>query len=153
MKQFFLFLAPRFPWIWRFVTSVPLLRRWANRYSINLAGNCTPPRPHPFSLWGKSEALGSPGTYVADFTADDYTTWTGLVDRTNTGRHLPPAPLSYTNPLPNPDEFVTLFRRGPTMVQCPKSTALFGFFAQWFTAGFLRTDSIDTRKNTSNHEM
>jgi hypothetical protein len=39
------------------------------------------------------------------------------------------------------------------MVPCPKSTALFGFFAQWFADGFLRTDPSDSRRNTSNHEI
>jgi prostaglandin-endoperoxide synthase 2 len=30
---------------------------------------------------------------------------------------------------------------------------LFPFFAQWFTDSFLRTDPVDRRKNTSNHEI
>ena len=39
------------------------------------------------------------------------------------------------------------------MTPCPKSSALFAFFAQWFTDSFLRTDPNDLRKNTSNHEI
>jgi len=143
MKDFFLFLAPRFPWLWWIVSKVPPLRWHVNRLFIDIATNCTEPRPHPFSLWGPLQSD----------TSADYVSWTGLVDRTFTGRHLPPAPKTYVESLPPPEQIAKLFVRGPSMVPCPKSSALFGFFAQWFTDSFLRTDPQDFRKNTSNHEI
>ncbi|MCI0466684.1 MAG: cytochrome P450 [Beijerinckiaceae bacterium] len=81
--------------------------------------------------------------------------WTGLADRSYTGLHLGPAPKTYTDYLCTVEEskVVGLFKRGDAMVPCPKSSALFGFFVQWFTDSFLRTDSVDSRKNTSNHEI
>jgi prostaglandin-endoperoxide synthase 2 len=83
----------------------------------------------------------------------DYISWTGLVDRAYTGRHLPPAPKSYMDSLPPKEQVAALFQRDALMTPCPKSSALFGFFAQWFTDSFLRTDPVDSRKNTSNHEI
>jgi prostaglandin-endoperoxide synthase 2 len=35
----------------------------------------------------------------------------------------------------------------------PRSSVLFCFFAQWFTDSFLRTNPLDPRRNTSNHEI
>ena len=81
-----------------------------------------------------------------------YVSWTGLVDRTYTGRHLPPADRSYVDALPALDKLRPLFQR-QQLTPCPKSTALFGFFAQWFTDSFLRTDPNDFRMTTSNHEI
>jgi prostaglandin-endoperoxide synthase 2 len=42
---------------------------------------------------------------------------------------------------------------GERLVKCERSSALFCFFAQWFTDSFLRTDPNDRRRNTSNHEI
>jgi prostaglandin-endoperoxide synthase 2 len=126
---------------WRFVSSIPILRTLINRFAIHLITSSTKPRPLPLSLWAPE-----PGPCA------DYTSWTGLVDRTYTGRHLPPAPRDYVSSLPPPASLDKLFRRG-RMTPCPKSSALFGFFAQWFTDSFLRTDPNDLRKNTSNHEI
>ena len=52
-----------------------------------------------------------------------------------------------------------LFRR-TDYVECPKSTVLFAYVAQWFTDGFLRSDRSvvgkdkrDIRRNESSHEV
>lgn len=134
----------RFPWFWKFISDVPLLRAWVNRFFINFITNSTPARPHPLSLWGAAPAPGG---------CDDYTSWTGLVDRTYTGRLLPPADPTAVAKLPPSASLEGLFRRRGELLPCGKSSALFGFFAQWFTDSFLRTDPGDVRKNTSNHEI
>jgi cytochrome P450 len=137
-------LVSGYPRFWRFVSAVPLLRRWLNRLFINFIANSTKPRPHPLSLWG-----GKPSPNPCD----NYVTWTGLVDRTYTGRHLPPETRAAVDALPSVSSLAGLFQRGDAMTPCPRSAALFGFFAQWFTDSFLRTDPDDLRKNTSNHEI
>jgi prostaglandin-endoperoxide synthase 2 len=137
-------LISGYPWFWQFVTSIPPLRRWINQFFINYITSSAMPRPYPLSLWGPGPNP-SPGA--------DYTSWTGLVDRTYTGRHLKPASAEYISSLPPTQGLAHLFARGATMTPCPKSSALFGFFAQWFTDSFLRTDPNDLRRNTSNHEI
>ncbi|SFK29734.1 prostaglandin-endoperoxide synthase 2 [Methylocapsa palsarum] len=152
LKAFVIHLAPRYPWLWRFVSGVPFLRKWANRVFIHLLTSSGPARPYAYSLWGpkrRSETDLEP--YVAD-----YVSWVGLVDRSVTGRHLSPSPAaSSAEPLslPDPDKVAALFKRRGPMIPCPRSSILFGFFAQWFTDSFLRTDPTDARKNTSNHEI
>jgi prostaglandin-endoperoxide synthase 2 len=81
-----------------------------------------------------------------------YTTWRGLTDRSYTGRHLP----EWVNDqsLPDIHKIVELWRRKENQEIPSKNTSmLFAFFAQWFTDSFLRTDLLDRRKNTSNHEI
>ncbi|WFU61265.1 cytochrome P450 [Bradyrhizobium brasilense] len=136
-------LVSRYPWFWRLVSKWEWLRRQLNQLFINIITNSSKPRPYPLSLWGAK----TPGT------SDVYTSWTGLVDRSYTGRHLPPDSDKNFNCLPKVDDVRGLFVRGPNQLSCPKSTALFCFFAQWFTDSFLRTDPDDVRKNTSNHEI
>jgi prostaglandin-endoperoxide synthase 2 len=137
------YFVSHFPRFWGFVSRVSVLRRVFNRFFINRITSSEAPRPHPFSLWGPSP----PPQACAD-----YISWTGLTDRSYTGRHLPPAPPSYIASLPHPELLRPLLRR-TTFRPCPRSTALFAFFAQWFTDSFLRTDPGDTRRNTSNHEI
>lgn len=149
LKKWGMTLSSKGPGFWRFVDSVPVLRRFFNRLFINLITNSTKPRPHPLSLWGPDATASTPfGAASAD-----YVSWTGLVDRTYSGRHLPPADQSYLDALPALDKLRPLFQRQQQLTPCPKSTALFGFFAQWFTDSFLRTDPYDFRKTTSNHEI
>lgn len=136
-------LSSRGRWFWRFVSAIPFLRTRINRLAINSITSSTRARPLPLSLWGPAPAPGP---------SSDYTSWTGLVDRTYTGRHLPPASAEYIASLPPLASLDPLFRR-ERMTPCPKSSALFGFFAQWFTDSFLRTDFNDPRRNTSNHEI
>jgi prostaglandin-endoperoxide synthase 2 len=133
-------LISNFPRFWHFIESVPLLRRWTNRLFISILTTTAPPRPHPLSLW-------SPTPRVPPPPPASYISWTGLVDRTYTGRHLPPADDAYTASLPLAARLEGLFVRKAEMLPCPKSSALFGFFAQWFTDSFLRTDPTD------NHEI
>jgi prostaglandin-endoperoxide synthase 2 len=142
-KKICIYAAPRCPWLWWAVSQIPPVKRYFNRLFINLMTNSAPPRPYPSSLWGPVKG-GAPAAYIS---------WTGLSDRSYTGRHLPPADASYTESLPDPEKVAALFRRDEFMTPCPKSSALFGFFAQWFTDSFLRTDPNDTRKNTSNHDI
>ncbi len=138
------YLVSHFAWFWRAVRAVPWLKKLTNRFFINFIVNSAQPRPYPLSLWGPAE---QPGPIA------DYICWTGLVDRGYTGRHLPPASQTDVDALPDINDLGVLFQRGADMTACPKSSALFGLFAQWFTDSFLRTDPLDPRKNTSNHEI
>ena len=124
----------------------------ASKFAINTFAKATTPRPRPYSLW--SDQKGK---------ICDYTSWPSLTDRTFSGRHLRAAEESYTAGLPEdapydgtgPGEhgvITGLFKRTETAT-CPRSSLLFPTFAQWFTDSFLRADSADRRKNTSNHEI
>jgi len=55
--------------------------------------------------------------------------------------------------LPKLEAVLELFKRKGAMQSNPRSSALFCFFAQWFTDSFLRTHPQDNRRNTSNHEI
>jgi prostaglandin-endoperoxide synthase 2 len=141
-------LLGRFPAFWRFIQSIPKLNAWVNEFAINALVNSTAARPYPFSLWSPDQTQA----------VDRYVSWTSLVDRTFTGRHLPPAEASDIDKLPPPGQVVELFRRQQTngeekVDKCERTSALFCFFAQWFTDSFLRTNFTDRRKNTSNHEI
>ncbi|APW38227.1 hypothetical protein RD110_14310 [Rhodoferax koreense] len=117
--------------------------RWLNGLFIRLTVSSTLARPHPFSLWSPGPATSSPA---------DYTSWTGLTDRSFTGRHLPPADPAWTAALPARDQLRALFVR-EQFAACPRSSTLFCFFAQWFTDSFLRTHPTEPLRNTSNHEI
>ncbi|SDH01507.1 prostaglandin-endoperoxide synthase 2 [Sinosporangium album] len=124
--------------LWDAVQAVPPLRRRVNASLIDRAIREMPPRPEPLS------------------TMADYTSWDSLIDRTFSGRHLPPVRLP-DDGRPTPERAAAdLFTRGDTMILCPRSTVLFAYFAQWFTDGFLRGDTNiprDPRKNSSNHHI
>lgn len=132
-------------WFWRLARATPGVNSFFNRRFIDFIATRAPCRPQPFSLWGP--VAGNPRDCA------DYVSWTSLVDRTYTGRHLPPASAADIDALKSLPEVAPLFDRGPAMSPCPKSTALFCFFAQWFTDSFLRTEPGDIRRNTSNHEI
>ena len=125
------------PWLWEAAQRQPHVERLVNRTLVDRALAKVPPRPHPLS------------------TRTDYTSWASLTDRTYDARHLPPA--EPTAPAPDVDDVLGLFDRGDTgTTECPKSTLLFPYFAQWFTDGFLRSDRSeprDPRRNESNHEI
>lgn len=148
--------APNF---WQRILRPKWIRVALTRYVIDTFGNVAPPRPHAFSMFAK------------------YPTWTGLVNRRFTGRHLGPIPSS-TGTLPSIAELEHLFLRPvPTGAQVNdiRSNLLFASFAQWFTDSFLRTshklryDASDNtivaldgtkkrhqgreRENDSNHEI
>ena len=123
--------------IWDAVQMVPPLRQWLNAALIDHAVREMPARPEPLS------------------TMAPYTSWHSLTDRSYNGRHLPPSRVD-ADRLPSAEEAAELFRRGPEMIPCRRSTVLFAYFAQWFTDGFLRGDTgtpRDPRRNTSNHQI
>jgi len=139
------YAASHFAPFWALAQRIAPLQRRLNRSGINSRIARIEPRPNPLSAMAP------------------YTSWASLTDRTFSSRHLPPvAPEARPSPQDGPPtsaEVARLFLRGEEMVQCPKSTVLFSFFAQWFTDGFLRTerDDVDhvrnTTKNESNHEI
>ncbi len=146
-------------WLWRLVQRAPGLRDWVNGAYISAVVNSCPPRPYPLSLWSPG-ATGAnyhpPPAYRPPAQVTDYVSWTGLVDRSYTGRHLPPVELSPD--LPPIEALKELFARdkdaaGADIVIASNTSALFCFFAQWFTDSFLRTNAVDARRNTSNHEI
>jgi prostaglandin-endoperoxide synthase 2 len=134
----------------RIANRVEFLQPIANRFAINLAMGREVPRPHPYSLWTAKS--------IRPLNDDAYVTWAGLVDRGYTGRHLPPEPPHKTYP-PAGEVVQALFLRpkGTDDLDIAReskhTTALFCFFAQWFTDSFLRTHPTDSRLNTSNHEI
>jgi prostaglandin-endoperoxide synthase 2 len=143
----------------------PAAVAWLNRFIINFFASRTPPRPHRFSLWSPSRPstpapLKTPAAVSNVAPKSDppsppacYTTWPSLFDRTFTARHLPPLDASVRPVLPDENAVLDLFRRSGPMQKNPRSSVLFCFFAQWFTDSFLRTNPLDPRRNTSNHEI
>lgn len=123
---------------------VPLLQQVTNRLAINYLVGQTVPRPYPYSLWTPAVGAGPP--------VQAYVSWTGLVDRSFTCRHLPPAPPEYLAKLPPLQDVLELFQRRE-MIPSRTSSTLFCFFAQWFTDSFLRTSPLDSRRTDSNHEI
>ena len=151
---------------------------WTGKLKVNRAiGVEKMHRPHPFSLWTGMEMAKPPEGYTAPsakplaahavlqaiadpamevpFSASGYVSWPGLADRRYTGRHLDPATETYVNELPPIEQvFDRLYARpAGGFVPSQSTTAMFCFFAQWFTDSFLRTDPVDRRRNTSNHEI
>ncbi len=131
------------------LAKVPPLQPVLNRVAINLSVGRTVPRPYPYSLWSP-DRREPPETLT---TPEPYITWPGLVDRRYTGRHLPPAPADQVSSLPEVERVAELFMRRGRFTPSGRTSALFCFFAQWFTDSFLRTASSDRRRNTSNHEI
>lgn len=152
---------------------------WTEELKVNFAVNAEKDRrPHPFSLF-TGMAMGAPpegdtadtakalpphapaaphhmpALVAPPFAPSGYVSWPGLADRRYTGRHLPPAPSGYAESLPGIERVVrTLYlRKDGEFTPCHQTSTLFCFFAQWFTDSFLRTDPIDRRRNTSNHEI
>jgi prostaglandin-endoperoxide synthase 2 len=117
------------------VGHIPPLRRLVSRLAINSFAYATALRPRPLTM------------------AADYTSWKSLTDRAYSGRHLPPADQAFLDNLPPEADVVDLFRRRHEMIPSSDTSVMFSFFAQWFTDSFLRTNHLDPRKNTSNHEI
>ena len=155
--------------MWRFIIRAialcPPLLRLVNRLIINRYASSTPSRPHPYSLWSPSRPRDPAPHRIArpelkasitppPDTVSDYTSWPSLFDRGFTGRHLPPRPPNDGRPIPKIDDVMALLDRPQAgMVESCRSSALFCFFAQWFTDSFLRKDPLDPRRTTSNHEI
>ena len=127
-------LLTKFEWLWTLIQAIPWLRRCMNYVLLNNAIKAIPARPEPLCCkW-------------------DYTTWEGLTNRRWASRHLPPAAQD------NPPDAMTvardLFSRSKDGFKpSTKSTLLFPYFAQWFVDGFLVGDSVDRRRNRSNHQI
>jgi prostaglandin-endoperoxide synthase 2 len=128
-----LFFLQNFASFWRLVDRIPFLSRRTNALIINTACNASAFRPHAMS------------------TLCDYTSWSSLTDRTYLGRALPPVETMFAGPTVK-DTTQLFIPHGPQR-ECPKSTLLFPVFAQYLTDGFLRTDSANRDKTTSNHDI
>ena len=161
----------------KYLTNFITEREWVQRLIVNgLVRKEKFPRPHPYTLWtgfiagrpsegntaqnAAKQNADDPATQDqkgAVFVPSDYVSWTGLVNRRYTGRHLPPADASYVDFVKSSSAekiFHTLLERPDGhFTQSNDTSALFCFFAQWFTDSFLRTNPLDRRQNTSNHEI
>lgn len=166
-----LFLT-NFRWFWAFIQANGTLKRKVNKLLINNAILKVPTRPYAFSLMTLESFI--PGTDDERFQSiegyvsgkglpkktDVYTSWESLIDRTYTGRHLPPDPVfNQEGNLPKLEDLAALFqkKRDPdgklVTIASEKSTLLFPYWVQWFTDGFLRKDRHNPFKNTSNHHI
>lgn len=128
----------------RLVRMIPGAPGFVNRRIIRNLVESAPGRPYPYSCWSPAPDRPLPDA--------PYVSWTGLVDRSFTTRHLAPACTADMQDLPEWGEVRRLFTRDPFR-RSERSSVLFAFFAQWFTEGFLRTRPDDPRRNTSNHEI
>lgn len=129
----------------RIARAVPGLARTLARVKVNAYARAAPPRPHRYSLWSPG-----PPPPKGDPTCGDWTAWPGLFDASYTGRHL--GCVGADTVRPDADAVIDLFRRPPG-APAGRASALFGFFAQWFTDSFLRTMPDDRRRTDSNHEI
>ena len=151
LPAFAAYAASHYAPLWRLVQRIAPLERVLNRLAINSLIARVEPRPNPLS------------------TKAPYTSWASLTDRTFSGRHLPPVESDARRKpedAPASAAVAALFKRDK-IDECPKTTVLFSFFAQWFTDGFLRTERDptvttapdgtkplrNTSKNESNHEI
>ncbi|OUD09953.1 hypothetical protein BVC71_00040 [Marivivens niveibacter] len=127
-------MVDRYPYVVHQAIKIPFVHKQLNRNIIGRYTSYAPERPRKFSL------------------KSNYTSWSSLTDRSYTGRQLP----EDVNLRPKPDikEVAELWRRTEGQeVPSVDTSVLFAFFAQWFTDSFLRTNTEDTRKNNSNHEI
>lgn len=145
MNRIETFFLTGFPGLWRFIMKIPPIRRWANKRIIGRAAGRAPCRPHAFS----SMPLKG-GDVKTDMAG--YTSWESLTDRNWFSRHLPPRKLPIWPDLRT--EMADLYKvrlSGPRISE--DSTVLFLSFAQWFTDGFLMTDSGDRRRTHTSHHI
>jgi len=127
-------LARKAPAIVNAIIRIDWVHRFFNDRLVNKFGYAAKPRPRPFSL------------------LDDYTSWESLTNKKYTGRHLPAQDKDRA--LPDIDQVVALWKRKQgEEIPSFDTSLLFGYFAQWFTDSFLRTELFDRRKNNSNHEI
>ena len=126
-------LFGNFPGLWGFINKRPKLRTFVNRFVVDNVAGKAPARP------------------LALATAAPYVTWPSLNDRTYFSRYLPPKDIAA---LPSIDDVTDLFRHGPEGQRLsPRSTLLLPCFAQWFTDGFLMTESDNRRKTKTTHQV
>lgn len=146
-------LLERSPRLARTLEGIGPLQRAINRLVINSVTSAPPQRPHPYSLWTPDTgAIERDPKVPSPPSFGTFLSWPGLIDRSFTGRHLPPMSEADVASLPPLEQVAALFER-TTFQPSGKTSVLFCFFAQWFTDSFLRTNPADARKNTSNHEI
>ncbi|MEL6912597.1 MAG: peroxidase family protein [Cyanobacteria bacterium J06598_4] len=138
--------------VWNLIQRNDSLKRKANKFLLNSLIYKLPTRPFPYSLMTLETHI--PGTDKPK-NSDTYTSWDSLRDRSYTGRHLPPDPeFNREGNLPKLEDLKVLFqKRDGKTIYSEKSTLLFPYWVQWFTDGFLRTDTQNRLKNTSNHHI
>lgn len=139
-----------------------MINKFISKLVINNNINSKPSRPFPLSSYSHKKAIKGFKKNGRIVNVNNYnkwhitkhTSWTSLTNKTFSGRLLPPMKKNRIATLP-PVENVAkvLIRKGKPMEPCHRSSVLFMGFAQWFTDAFLRIDSKDVRKNTSNHEI
>lgn len=139
-----------------------MINKFLSKWVINNNINSKPSRPFPLSSYSHKKPLKrfkENGRIVAvnsynKWHISDYTSWDSLTDKTYSGRLLPPMSKNKVAALPPIEKVASaLIRKGMPMQHCHRSSILFMGFAQWFTDAFLRINSKDIRKNTSNHEI
>lgn len=146
------------------ISGISFLKPRLSRLGIRILMRGVKERPYPFSLWspqpriepdpcGDGEIGAEEAAQAPLLVAAEYTSWPGLFDRTYTGRHLPPASEESVNELPAEELVIKSLVMRQDFIPAPNTSALFAFFAQWFTDSFLRTHPFDRRLNTSNHEI
>lgn len=145
------------------VLSCKSAQKVISEWQTNQTAASTAPRPKAFSLWSHIDHKDPDPTlsYIEPDPIGEYTTWPMLTNKRYSTRHLPPTDQSYVDGLPEDLPYIpgqqlgditSLFKRDGVMDNS-RSSSLFMFFAQWFTDSVLRTDSVDRRKNTSNHNI
>lgn len=135
-------------WFWNLIMALPPLRRWVNRVIINRAvakGKTRPQRLSSMAVKGQASTEG------ADTPMAGYTSWESLSDRRWFSRYLPPRQLPNLPALKDLERLFEVGGGGPVMSE--DSTVLFLSFAQWFTDGFLMTDSVDRRMTHTSHHI
>ena len=125
-------LLSRLQPFWAFVNRTPWLQRFISRFVVDNAVRKLPSRPLALS------------------TMHDYSSWASLNDRTWFGRYLPPAAQTGLPALADLAEIYRVRPDGPRLSD--RSTLLFPSFAQWFTDGFLMTDT-NRLKTRTNHQI
>jgi prostaglandin-endoperoxide synthase 2 len=144
-------LARRAPWLVEQIQRIGWLNSLLNEVLIDSLITKGEARPLPFSLW-TPRPIGHPQPARTPEIPVDYISWTSLVDRRFTARHLPPADQAYVDRLPPLDDVLALYKRD-AFTPSKTTSSLLCFFAQWFTDSVLRTNIFDRRLNTSNHEI
>ncbi|HKU41703.1 MAG TPA: peroxidase family protein [Polyangiales bacterium] len=120
--------------LWALSNGIRWIHGPVNRFLIDNAVKQSRSRPHPLSTF-----------------EDAYTSVESLRNKRYFSRHLPA--VKPRADLPDVADVAELFRRTGECKRSPKSTMLFASYAQWFTDGFLLSDSDDRRKNHSTHEL
>lgn len=129
---------------------IPVLRRFLNKAIINRAVMRARTRPSPY---GSMAVHGDSENPMAG-----YTSWELMMDKSWFKRHLPQSKLGQPDDpkgaLPDIKDMRALFEVAPgKQTMSEDSSVLFLSFAQWFTDGFLMTETADTRKTLTCHHI